>query len=53
MAFHMGLKQTGFFKMLSRFVEKIDANGDGAVDIHDVTHLQKFLAEFDVVLGKA
>ena len=30
-----------------------DANGDGDADILDVTHLQLYLADFDVVLGKS
>lgn len=29
-----------------------DTNGDGKVDVNDATHLQKYIAEYDVVLGK-
>lgn len=28
-----------------------DVNGDGKVDINDATHLQRYLAEFNVKLG--
>ena len=29
-----------------------DTNGDGEIDISDATHLQMYLAEFDVVPGR-
>ena len=28
-----------------------DTNGDGKVDINDATHLQRYLAEYDVTIG--
>ena len=33
-------------------LELADTNGDGKVDISDATYLQKYLAEYNVALGK-
>ncbi len=44
----------GLIELSDKQLAAADANGDGRVDINDVTHLQLYLAEFDgIVLGKS
>ncbi len=44
----------GLIELSDKQIAAADANGDGKVDINDVTHLQFYLAEFDgIVLGKS